>query len=61
MNNGELRKNTIKIINDYYMKEFLLFERSLLIYDFDKVKPKDRARYEEIQQELMRLENDKLD
>lgn len=34
-------------------------ERESLIYDFDKVLPENRARYEEIQKELMKIENEK--
>lgn len=39
-------------------KTKLLEERASLIYDFDKVKPENKALYEEIQKELMRLEDE---
>ena len=32
-------------------------ERKALIYDFDKVKPENRARYDEIQKRLAELED----
>lgn len=33
-------------------------ERKSLIYDFDKVKPENKKRYDEIQEELLKLENE---
>lgn len=39
-------------------KEYLYQQRALLIHDFDKVKPENRNRYDKIQSELLKLEDE---
>ena len=40
------------------LKSMLLQERASLLYDFDKVRPENRERYEYIQRELRNLERE---
>lgn len=41
---------------DQLLANKLCKERASLIYDFDKVKPENQARYYEIQAELLKIE-----